>query len=138
MQLLLTALCEDARPNAMGRLDVHGIFNELYAPGFPATQDKMVLVLVIEWDHDDHGRFQFRVDLVSSKGQPCLTVSGHTDVDARTPDRPPPQTRLVMPLEGIIFPEPGRYQIQVQIKGHTHPGPPLHVLEADVPAPFEA
>jgi hypothetical protein len=114
----------------MGRLDARGIFNELYAPGFPATQDHMVLVLVIEWDHEDSGRFQFRADLISPSGVPCLTVSGHTDVDARSPDRPPPQTRLVMPLENMGFPEPGRYSVRIRAKGRDFDGPPLHLLES--------
>ena len=127
MQLLLSVLCEDASPDPMGRLDVTGVFNELYAPGFPAKQDRMVLVLAIEWDHEDHGRFQFRVDLMSPTGSPCLTVNGHTDVDARSPDRPPPQTRLVMPLEDIVFPEPGRYSVRIQIKGKELAGPARHV-----------
>ena len=89
MQLLLSVLCEDAHPDPMGRLDIRGIFNELYAPGFPAKQDRMILVLVIEWERSDQGRFQFRADIVDPSGKPCLTVNGHTDVDPRDADRPP-------------------------------------------------
>jgi hypothetical protein len=138
MQLLLSVLCDEARPDGMGRLDISGIFNELYAPGFPAKQERMVLVLVIEWDRADQGRFQFRADLVDPSGKPCLTVNGHTDVDARDPDRPPPQTRLIMPLDEIVFPEPGRYSVRIRVKGHELQGPPLHLLEASPSEPAEA
>ncbi len=131
MELNLCLLCQDARPDPMGRLDIHGVFNELYAPGFPATQDRMVLVVTVGWNHDDHGRFQFRVDLNAPSGQPCLTVNGETDVDARPTNRPPPRTQLIMPLEGVIFPEPGRYELSIQVKGQRLPGPPLFVLEAE-------
>ena len=98
MQLLLALVCDDAALNPEGKLDVHGVFNDLYAPGFPAKQEHMVLALVVEWDREDEGRFRFRVDLEDEDGKPTLSVEGYSDVDARPADRPPPRTRLVMPL----------------------------------------
>ena len=138
MELHLCLLCEEARPDPRGRLDVRGVFNELYAPGFPATQDKMVLVVTIGWAHEDHGRFQFRVDLNGPSGQPCLTVNGHSDVDSRPADQPPPRTQLIMPLEDVVFPEPGRYDLSVQVKGRKLPGPPLFVQQSPETEPASA
>lgn len=126
-------VCDDARTTPDGKLDVEGMFNDLYAPGFPAKQDRMVLVLVVEWDRDDHGRFQFRVDLNGPDGRPSLTVDGHTEVDRRPPDRPPARTRLIMPLEEVIFPRPGPYRFEARMKGRTFPGPTLHLVERDAP-----
>lgn len=131
MELALALVCDDARDDPQGKLDVHGIFNDLYAPGFPAKQDRMVLVLAIEWDHDDDGRYQFRVDLVGPDAKPSFTVSGHTDVDARPHDRPPPRTRLVMPLDDVVFPEPGPYRFQVKVKGQELGGPTLHLVRTE-------
>lgn len=133
MELLLGLVCDDARTTDEGKLDVHGIFNDLYAPGFPARQDRMVLVLAVEWDREDDGRFQFRVDLKGPDGKPSLTVDGHTEVDRRPPDRPPPRTRLVMPLEDVVFPHPGAYRFEVRMKGQTFSGPSLHLMERDPP-----
>lgn len=138
MELLLGLVCDDARTTPEGKLDVEGVFNDLYAPGFPAKQDRMVLVLAVEWDREDEGRFQFRVDLVGPPDKPSLTVDGHTDVDRRPPDRPPARTRLVMPLEEVVFPEPGRYRFQVRMKGQTFQGPSLHLVERDEPPEPEA
>ncbi len=131
MQLLLAAVCDDARLNAQGKLDVHGIFNDLYAPGFPAKQDRMVLVLVVEWDREDEGRYRFRIDLEGPDGKPSISVDGHSDVDRRPADRPPPRTRLVLPLEEVVFPTPGAYQFKVTMKGHAFPGPSLYLVESD-------
>lgn len=131
MELLLGLVCDDARTTDEGKLDVQGIFNDLFAPGFPAKQERMVLVLAIEWDRRDQGRFQFRVDLKGPEGRPSLTVDGHTEVDRRPPERPPARTRLVMPLEDVIFPEPGRYRFEVRMKGETFPGPTLHLVEQE-------
>lgn len=137
MELLLGLVCDHARTTAEGKLDVHGIFNDLYAPGFPAKQDRMVLVLAVEWDREDEGRYRFRVDLEGPGEKPSLTVDGHTDVDRRPPDRPPARTRLVMPLEEVIFPEPGRYRFRVRMKGRSFPGPCLHVMEREEPPEVE-
>jgi hypothetical protein len=137
MQLLMAVVCDDARVNPEGKMDIHGVFNDLYAPGFPAKQDRMVLVLVVEWDRDDEGRHRFRVDLEDEDGKPSLSVEGHTDVDRRPADRPPPRTRLIMPIEEAVFPRPGPYRFMVRMKGQTHTGPSLYLVEADEAPPAE-
>jgi hypothetical protein len=136
VELTLGLVCDDARITEQGKLDVRGVFNDLFAPGFPAKQDRMVLVMGLEWDRGDDGRYTFRVDLEDPSGRPVLTLEGHTDVDRRTPDRPPARTRLVMPLEEVVFTRPGRYRFVLRMKGSQLPGPALHVIEADA-APEE-
>ena len=129
MKLLLALLCEEASLDAHGRLDIHGVLNELSAPGFPARQDRMTLVLVLEWPPQDHGRFALRLDLIAPDGKPSVTVNGHTDVDARPSGRPPARTQLVMPLESVVFPTPGAYRFRVRVKGQDLEGPTLHLSE---------
>jgi hypothetical protein len=51
--------------------------------------------------------------MLNEVGRKLLTIQGHTDVDERGTDRAPAQTRLVMPLEKVIFPEPGRYRFEL-------------------------
>ncbi len=133
MNLQLALVCDDARTTSEGKLDVHGIFNDLFAPGFPAKQDRMILVLVLEWDRKDEGRHKFKVDLLDPSGRPTLTVDGHSDVDPRAPDRPPARTRLILPMEEVVFPSPGRYTFRIQVKGTALPGPSLHLVEAKEP-----
>jgi hypothetical protein len=137
MQLLLALVCVDAGLNSEGKLDVHGVFNDLYAPGFPARQDQMVLVLVVEWDREDEGRFRFRVDLEDEAGKPTLSVEGYSDVDRRPVDRPPPRTRLIMPLEEVVFPRPGPYTFRIKMKGQTFTGPSLYLIESSESPPPE-
>ena len=132
MQLQLALVCDEAGSDHLGRLDVRGVFNDLYAPGFPA-QHSMTLVVAIEWAHSDQGRFAFRVDLIDPDTRPALTVEGHTDVEPRPGSEPPPRTRLVMPLEDVVFPKAGRYQFRIRIKGTEYDGPALHLIRADAP-----
>ncbi len=129
MRLLASALCDHAAAGANGKLDMHGVFHDLYAQGFPARQERMVLVLSLEWDRADAGRYSFRIDVIGPGGRPTLTVEGQSEVTPRPPDRPPPRTRLVMPLEEIVFPVPGRYDFKVKLKGRTLQGPTLYLVE---------
>jgi hypothetical protein len=131
MHVQLALVCDDARVRPDGKMDVEGVFNDLIAPGFPAKQERMVLVTTIEWDRGDEGRNLFKVDLVGPDGRPSLTVDGHTDVDRRPPDRPPPRTRLVLPLEEVIFPRPGRYTFQIKVKGRKLRGPSIFLMEGE-------
>lgn len=123
--------CDDAVEDSTGKLDVNGIFHDLLAPGFPAVQERMVLVLVLEWGRKDQGRYSFKAELVGPDSNVVLTVDGHSDVEARPPDRPLARTRLVMPLEKVVFPKPGRYYLRVIVKGERLRGPSLYLIEAE-------
>jgi|SRR5690625_131874 len=115
MELILAVACDDARVRPDGKLDIEGVFNELYAPGFPAKQDRMTVVFIIEWGRDESGRIPLRADLVDEDGQKSFTIQGHTDVEPRPADRAPAQTRLIMPLEDVVFPRAGRYHFELHL-----------------------
>jgi hypothetical protein len=135
MHLRFSAVCDDARATPDGKIDVHGVFHDLAAPGFPARQDRLVLVLVLEWDRSDHGRFRFKADLEDASGRPSLTVEGETEVHSPRADGPPARSQLIMPLDDVVFPRPGHYVFRVKVKGQTLEGPSLHLQEAPAPAP---
>jgi hypothetical protein len=117
MKLRLSAVCETARERPDGRLDLVGVFNELSAPGFPARQDRMTAVFLLEWSADEAGRQPLRADLLDDAGRKIITIQGHTDVESRGSDRAPAQTRLIMPLEMVVFPKPGRYRFELLAGG---------------------
>ncbi|MEE8148056.1 MAG: hypothetical protein V3T24_10665 [Longimicrobiales bacterium] len=133
MELQLALVCDHAKITDDGKLDVHGVFNDLYAPAFPALQDHMVFVLAVEWSRNDSGRYRFRVELTDPDGKPTLSVEGHTDVDSRPEDRPPARTRLILPLDKVVFPKPGAYKFKVQLKGKWIAGPSLHLMHGATP-----
>jgi len=135
MHLRFSTVCDDARPTPDGKVDVHGVFHDLSAPGFPAKQDKLVLVLVIEWDRSDHGRYLFKADLEDEKGDISLTVEGETEVHQPEVDQPPARSQLIMPMDGVVFPHPGQYTFRVKVKGSTLEGPGIFLMEVpDDPA----
>lgn len=120
MELILALACDDARVRPDGKLDVVGVFNELSAPGFPAAQERMTVVFVLQWDRHESGRIPLRADLVDDAGRVLLTIQGHTDVDPRGEDRAPAQTRVVLPLQEVVFPAPGAYRFELRAGSTTH------------------
>lgn len=128
MKLLLSLACEDARERPDGRLDFVGVFDELQAPGFPAAQDRMTVVFVMEWATGQEGRQQFRADLVDANDRKVLTIEGHTDVGpAKGASRA--KTRLIMPLERVVFPEEGEYRFILTVNDESIPAFSLVVSE---------
>lgn len=130
MHLRFACICDDARPTADGRLDVHGIYHDLAAPGFPARQDLLVLVVVLEWSREDHGRYLFKADLEDEEGKVSVTVEGETEVHLPDPDHPPARSQLIMPLENVVFPRAGQYRFKVKVKGQAFDGPGVYLMEA--------
>jgi hypothetical protein len=130
MHLRFSCICTDARPTPDGKVDVHGVYHDLAAPGFPAQQDLLVLVLVLEWNREDQGRYLFKADLEDENGTVSVTVEGETEVHMPLPDHPPARSQLIMPLENIVFPSAGQYQFKIRVKGETFDGPSLYLMEA--------
>ena len=120
--------CADAQARADGKLDIHGVFNELYAPDFPARQDQMVLVGIVEWQRDLQGRIPFTVDLTDSDGKAIFSIEGHTDVDARPASKAPAKTHFILPLKNVMFPAPGHYRAQININSCELSGPSMHLM----------
>jgi hypothetical protein len=119
-------ICDDARIAHDGRLELSGVFNELYAPDFPARQERLVLVAVLVWDAHEKGRVEFRVDLEGPGGTNVYTVEGHTEVTPRAAGAPP-KTQLVLPLHNVMFPSAGRYRFVFQVADQRAFGPSLFV-----------
>jgi hypothetical protein len=129
VRLLYAQVCEGAHAGEDERLTAEGIFRRLYAPGFPAQQERMVLIVAIEWNGGEEGRKEFRIDLLDPSRSPVITVSGHTDVHQHGGSEPPAMTRLIMPIEGVVFPTPGAYEFELHIEGEKLAMAPLYLIE---------
>ncbi len=129
MRVLYALICEHAEARDDARMDVRGVFHHLFAPGYPAQQHRLVLAVALEWEEGEEGRNPFRIDLLDPARSPILTISGHTDVGARNEREPPPRTVLVMPLENVVFPTPGRFEFELHVREERWRLAPLHLIE---------
>jgi hypothetical protein len=127
MNLVLAIACDRAEVANDGKLNVEGIYNELSATDFPAAHPTLTVVLVIEWGMQDAGEQPIRADLVDPDGAMVVTIQGHTDVELAPDNEVPPQTRIVLPLENVVFQSPGRYHLRLQAGQHVVEALPLYV-----------
>jgi hypothetical protein len=95
----------------------------------------MTVVFVVEWPPEARGRQPLRADLVDESGREVLTIQGHTDVEPRPEGAPPAQTRLVMPLEEVVFPEAGRYDFRLRAGDQVRRACSVFVREVRAPDP---
>ncbi len=123
--------CKHADTNEDGQLNMQGIINELYAPGFPARQDMLVIAGIIVWDRQMQGKIPFQINLTDEDAKSIFTIEGHSEVDSRTDDQPPAKTQLLMPVEKIVFPEAGRYRAECLIAGENFSGPSLYLMQSE-------
>ena len=128
MIVLYAVVCEHAATREDGRLDVHGVFHQLYAPGVPAQQGRLVLAVGLEWGPEERGRKEFRIDLMDPADSPVLSISGHTDVSDREGALGPPQTRLLLPMDDVIFPTEGSYRFVLRLGDDAISLAPLHLI----------
>jgi len=129
MKVLYALLCEQAQERHDGRLDVHGVFHQLYAPAFPAQQERMTLAVAVEWEPQERGKIDFSIELMDPSRSPALSITGHTDVSDLQPFQGPPQTRLIMPLDGVVFPAEGTYVFELAVGGGERQRlAPLHLI----------
>ena len=122
--------CAAAHTGPDGKLDIHGVFNELYAPDFPARQDEMVLVGMVVWQRDLQGRIPFNVDLTGADGLSIFSIEGHTDVDARAAAQAPAKSHFILPLKNVMFPTPGHYGAKINLNGREVAGPTMHLMRS--------
>ena len=108
-------------------MDVQGIYNELSAPNFPAAQERLTVVLVLEWGARDAGEQPIRADLIGPDGEMVITIQGHTEVELAPDNEVPPQTRMILPLENVVFQTPGRYFFRVKAGSEEVEALPLYV-----------
>jgi hypothetical protein len=127
LKVLYALICEHAHDRQDGRLDVHGVFHQLYAPGFPA-EHQFTVAIAIEWEPHETGTIDLSIDLMDPARSPVLSIKGQTEVGERQPMQGPPQTRLVMPLDRVVFPVEGTYLFELAVNDERQRLAPLHII----------
>ena len=123
--------CNQASVGPDGKLSLQGVMNELYAPAFPATQERLFLAGIIEWQRADEGKKEFLIHLKDPDGLAIFTIEGHTDVDSRPATRAPAVTLLVLPMEKLVFEAAGEYQVEITIAGQQFNGPKMYLMKSE-------
>jgi len=95
-------ICEDVATNFDGKLCLLGVLDRIYADGFPSIGPAIFHISI--WD-GPAGDYDARIE-ISKGGETIAEATGRVVLDGNRP------YTLVSPLDGLIFPEPGNYQVR--------------------------
>src|SRR5690242_10792688 len=105
--LLALLLCDSVIQDAQTtKKSLIGIFTELNALGFPTVMNVSVFARLT----DAEGRYRFRIDVVNLNENKALVSLPTSDLQAADQLT---FLELVMQIQGLIIPSPGKYEFQV-------------------------
>ena len=133
MQLRIAALADYTNITNNGKLNILGIFSQIFAANVPATHLQMRLVLQFAFDQTDIGEKPVRIVLQDEDGRVVLSVEGTLIIpNHQGPD--PIIVNQVMLLQNVVFPEFRGYEFAVEIDGQPLPVKvPVDVVRATPP-----
>jgi|GEM_PF-5844687 len=123
-RLLAVIPCEDASVSAGigdNRVSLQRVFFEVYADKFPASFAKLVVCAL--WTGGE-GSHTSTIRVKDPDGNEL--ASGQTSIECR----PEPTTVFqIVYFSMLIFPKPGKYQVEVSLNGTPVHTSPLHVIK---------
>lgn len=103
-----------------GKLNILGIFTQLYAPKEPVTHPQMQLVYTLEADRAETGRkHRLEIELIDGDGKKVFSFGG--DLEFSQP--PAGETRVIanqnLVMNNIQFPHFGKYEFKILVNGEV-------------------
>ena len=113
-------LCDAA--TADPKLNILGQFDVIRARSFPATHPRMVVVVRLEGHLTEAGGHNLNLALVDDDGAEIL--ERRLDLPFQVPPRGG-KCNIITELNGVTFPRPGRYSVEVLVDGRHLKSVPL-------------
>lgn len=120
--LSFTLLCDDVRQEVGGKISIMGIFEDIYAPVFPAVHPR--LATINEWS-DGAGEFETALKILSPDRK---TVVRETTTRLKLGDARHKHRDIAIHLN-IEFKEPGTYWVETYLDGSLMNSIPLQVIQ---------
>jgi len=137
MKQLLFLAADYANITGDGKLNVMGIFNDIYSFNFPARHPSMHLVAKLGAELGEYGQTRnFTVKLLDEDGNPIMDISGQFQVPKGERGRKP-EVNIVLDLKDVVFPKPGIYQFIILVDKDYKGELSLYVDKIDAPKPAE-
>ena len=136
MKLTLFLAADYANITREGKLNVMGIFNDIYAQTFPARHSSMHLVMKLGAELGEYGKTRdFAVQLLDPDGRnPVFDLSGQFQFPPGGQGRKP-EVNLILELKDLVFPKDGPYQFVLLVNGDNKGELSLYVNKLDTPNP---
>lgn len=112
---VLTFVADYANVTANGKLNVLGIFSNINSQSFPYNLPSMFFVAKVSLDIGERPVTRsLAIRLVDQNGKHIFDVGGELTF-AHDTEGSVPEVNIVMGLNNILFPAPGRYEFLLQI-----------------------
>jgi hypothetical protein len=135
MKLNLFLAADYANITREGKLNVMGIFNDIYSPAFPARHAAMHLVATLGAELGEPGQTRnFTVKLLDEDGNQIFDLSGQIQIPKSEHGRKP-QVNLILGLKDIVFPKPGIYQFVLLVEKDHKGDLSLYLNKIEMPEP---
>ena len=108
-------LADAANIDASGKLSILGIFDHISAADFPTRHDRMTLVFRLVASLDEAGQHGIAITVHSPGGEELTRMDGQLQVGASRSGDGQVRMPQVVHMDGFVFPEPGRYSIDIAV-----------------------
>jgi hypothetical protein len=133
MKLLLFLAADCANITREGKLNVMGVFNDIFSQNFPARHSSMHLVAKLGAELGEYGQTRdFKVDLLDEDGRPIFDLSGQFQIPVGERGRKP-EVNLILELKDIVFPKAGTYEFVLLVEKDQKGELTLYVNQIDLP-----
>lgn len=115
MRPILFLVADYANITREGKLNVMGIFNDIYSFNFPGRHSSMHLVCKLGAELGEYGQTrEFAVKLLDDDGNQIMDVAGQFQVPKGERGRKP-EVNIILELKDVVFPKPGSYQFVILV-----------------------
>ena len=135
MKPLLFLAADYANITGDGKLNVMGIFNDIFSYSFPARHSSMHLVGKLGAELGEYGQVRdFTIKLLDEDGNQIMDMSGQFEIPRGEKGRKP-EVNLIFELKDVVFPKPGIYQFVLLVEKDHKSELSLYVNQIETPIP---
>jgi hypothetical protein len=128
MKIEVFALC-DAATDSMGKLNILGTFDTIYAHQMPAVHPQCAVAMRVRVTRIEKGEHRIKINIVDQDGK-AVVPSLDTSMQVLFPDEQPSHAfNIILNMQGLKFEKHGEYSIDLAIDGRQEASLPLFVKD---------
>jgi len=125
----LALLADYANVSREGKLNIMGVFDNIYATSVPVSHGQLQLVLTVEGSSAESGKdHPLEIELISPGGDSVFKVSG-TIHFAKAPHEAPIKANSTIQMNNLVFRQFGRYRFVISVDGALREEIPFTVIQ---------
>ncbi|MBI3734627.1 MAG: hypothetical protein HY259_14410 [Chloroflexi bacterium] len=133
MELRIACLADYAGLSIDRKLNIMGVFSNIFAPNEPIIHPQMYVVFQLDFEPAEAGRKAVKIVLQDADGRELVSMGGEIEIGRPTPGQRSTFNQIAQ-MNGTVFPKFGQYEICILINGRTEATIPLNAIRAEQPA----